>query len=91
LHGTGRTGDETADVLGAAQQGRVETLFLSTDAPEWRSSSDDGPLVRLADTTSPGERLDRAAMATLRHGGTVYAVPAPRMPSINPVAATLRY
>jgi len=30
-------------------------------------------------------------VATLRYGGVVYAVPAPRMPSTDPVAATLRY
>jgi hypothetical protein len=91
LQGTGLTSNEPAEVLAAAQEGRVETLFLSTDAPEWRTRTDGGPLVRLDDTTSPSERLDRAAVATLRHGGVVYAVPAPRMPSTHPVAATLRY
>jgi hypothetical protein len=89
--GTGLISNEPADVLAAAQEGRVETLFLSTDAPEWRTRTDGPPLVRLGDTTSPSERLDRAAVATLRHGGVVYAVPAPRMPSTDPVAATLRY
>lgn len=89
--GTGLTSSETADVLMAAQQGRVETLFLSTDVPGWRTPPDGGPVVRLANRTSVGERLDRAAAATLRHGGTVYAVPASRMPSGSPLAALLRY
>jgi hypothetical protein len=91
LQGTGHTSDEPAEVLAAAREGRVETLFLSTDAPEWRTRVAGGRLVRLGDATSPSERLDRAAVATLRHGGTVYAVPAPRMPSTNPMAATLRF
>jgi hypothetical protein len=47
LQGTGRTCSELADVLTAAQQGRVETLFLSTDAPEWHSGVDAGPRIRL--------------------------------------------
>lgn len=89
--GTGLTSSETADVLMAAQQGRVETLFLSIDAPEWSTPLDGGPVVELGNATSVSERLDRAAMATLRHGGTVYAVPGSRMPSNNPMAALLRY
>jgi release factor family 3 len=91
LHGTGRTSSDPAEVLAAAQQGRVETLFLSTDTPEWRPSLDAGPLVRLGDTPSAGERIDLVAVATLRNAGTVYAVPASRMPDTDPVAATLRY
>jgi 2-polyprenyl-6-methoxyphenol hydroxylase-like FAD-dependent oxidoreductase len=65
--------------------------FLSTDAPEWRTRMGGGPPVRLGNTTSPSERLEHAAVATLRHGGGLYAVPAPRMPSTDPVAATLRF
>jgi hypothetical protein len=89
LQGTGRTSCDPVEVLAAAEQGRVETLFLSTDMPQRRSSA--GPLVRLGDTPSAGEQLDLAAVATLRHAGTVYAVPAARMPGAAPVAATLRY
>jgi hypothetical protein len=91
LQGTGRTSREPAEALAAAQQGRVETLFLSTDAPEWRTSAHGGPLIRLGDTPSAGEQLDLAAVATLRHAGAVYAVPASGMPDTSPVAATLRY
>jgi release factor family 3 len=96
LQGTGRTCTEPAGILTAAQQGRVETLFLSTDTPEWagvagRSGVDAGPLIRLGDPVREEEQLDLAAVATLRHGGTVYAVPAAGMPGGDPVAATLRY
>jgi hypothetical protein len=34
LQGTGRTCSDPAEVLTAARQGRVEALFLSTDAPQ---------------------------------------------------------
>jgi hypothetical protein len=91
LQGTGRTTSEPAEVLAAANQGRVETLFLSTDGPGWRMRVGDGPLVRLGNTPDRGERLDLAAVATMRHGGAVYAIPGARMPSSDAVAATLRY
>jgi hypothetical protein len=34
---------------------------------------------------------DAAAISTLRHSGTVYAVPRGRMPDTTAMAATLRY
>jgi hypothetical protein len=89
--GTGRTSDEPVEVLAAAQQGRVETLFLSIDAPDWSTHGDGGALVRLGDISSPSEQLGLAAVATLRHGGAVYAVAASRMPGTRQVAAILRY
>jgi hypothetical protein len=91
LQGTGRTSNTPEEVVVAARQGRVETLFLCTDTPEWRTRADGEPLVLLTDTPTPSDQLDLAAVATLRHAGTVYAVPAARMPDANPVAATLRY
>jgi hypothetical protein len=91
LQGTGRTSDTPEEVLAAARQGRVETLFLRTDTPTWRTHTDGEPLVLRTDTPTPSDQLDLAAVATLRHTGTVYAVPAARMPDANPVAATLRY
>jgi hypothetical protein len=91
LQGTGRTCSEPAEVLTAAQQGRVEALFLSTDAPEWRSGADAESLIRLGNPLREGEQVDLAAIATLRHAGGVYAVPAVHMPGGDPVAATLRY
>jgi hypothetical protein len=90
LHGSGRTSSDPAEVLAAAHQGRIETLFLSTDTPEWRTRARGGPVLRLDNTPSTGERLDLAAVATLRHAGSVYVVPPTRMPGTTPLAATLR-
>jgi hypothetical protein len=91
LQGTGHTRTDPEDVLAAAQQGRVESLFLSTDAPGLRTSADATPLILLGHAPSHGEQLDLAAVSTLRHAGDVYAVPAARMAGSDPVAATLRY
>jgi hypothetical protein len=60
------------------------------EAPEWRTPLAGGPVVRLGNAASVSERLGRA-VANLRYGGTVYAVPGSRMPSGNPMAALLRY
>jgi hypothetical protein len=91
LQGTGRTSREPTEALAAAQQGRVETLFLSTDAPEWCTRTSGRPLIRLGDIPGAAEQLDLAAVATLRHAGAVYAVPASGGPETSPVAAILRY
>lgn len=91
LQGTGRTSNEPADVLTAARQGRVETLFLSTDMPDWLTPVAAEPLVRLDGALAAGADLDLAAVSTLRHAGNVYAVTASRMPGTNPLAAILRY
>lgn len=91
LRGTGRTSSRLPEVLTAARQGRVDTLFLCTDAPDWRTPTAATALSRLGDIPTEGEQLDLAAAATLRHGGRVYAVPASRMPDRVPMAATLRF
>jgi hypothetical protein len=89
LQGTGRTTNDPITILEAACHGQVETLFLSVDAPGWKHDSDVAPVVHVAD--EEGDPLDRAAVHTLCRGGRVYAVPAARMPTEDPVAATLRY
>jgi Bacterial archaeo-eukaryotic release factor family 3 len=91
LQGTGRTSSTPEEVFIAARQGRIGTLFLRIDTPEWRTRADGEPLVLRTDTSTLSDQLDLAAVATLRQAGTVYAVPAARMPDANPVAATLRY
>jgi hypothetical protein len=86
----GRTCIHPAEVLAAAEQGRVESLFLSTSAPDRWASGGAGPLIRLAHVSDEWEHVDLAALATLRTGGRVFAVPPQRMPERSPVAATLR-
>jgi hypothetical protein len=77
------------EILAAAEQGRVETLFLSSSTPDWSASSDAGALIRLGDLSHESEQVDLAVLATVRTGGRVFAVPSQRMPERNPVAATL--
>lgn len=60
LAGTGRTTADLEEVLRAAREGRVETLFVARDREQWDESG-----VGL---------LNQAAVHVLRHGGAVYAV-----------------
>jgi len=91
LLGTGRTTSRPSEVLTAADQGRIDTLFVSTDASWRQGGSEDASLIFLEHAPCLAEQLDLAAVATLQSGGAVFAVPPHRMPDATPVAATLRY
>lgn len=90
LEGTGLTSDDLPTILAAAEHGRVEDLFLPTDFSTPAVAPSDR-LVSLTDPPDRADQSDRAAVETLRNGGNVYALPAARMPSGSPVAATFRY
>jgi hypothetical protein len=87
LRGTGRTCTDSMAVGAAALEGRIETLFVRTEAPRPGKRT----VIRLHEHTGAVDHLDDAAISTLRHSGTVYAVPRDRMPDTSPMAATLRY
>jgi hypothetical protein len=87
LQGTGRTSTDVTDVGNAARHGRIETLFLRAND----SAAAGAPrTIRLNENVGMDDS-DVAAISTLRHSGTVYAVPRHRMPDVAPLAATLRY
>ena len=88
--GTGLTSDDLPTILAAAEHGRVEDLFLPIDFGTPAVTPADR-LVSLTDPPSRDDQSDRAAVETLRNGGSVYALPAARRPSGSPVAATFRY
>lgn len=90
LLGTGRTANRPSEVLTAAEQGRIDTLFVSTDV-SWSQGGAQGPLIFLERSPGLAEQMDLAAVATLQQGGAVFAVPPHRMPDTAPAAATLRY
>lgn len=86
LQGTGRTCADVTTVHAAAEQGRIDTLFLRADAPAGATK-----VIRVYENPPTIDRSDAAAVATLRHGGTVHAVSRDRMPDRAPMAAILRY
>jgi hypothetical protein len=88
LAGTGLTSRDPREIIGAAKEGRVETLFAARQ-PTGVGSANGSP--------SPnGNRalrdvLELAAVTTLLQGGTVYALPAGAAPGGGSAAAVLRY
>jgi hypothetical protein len=76
LRGTGRTTEDLARIVRAAETGQVEALLVPSDA----TSPDD---VRLA-------ALDQAVALTLACRGTVWAIPPDEWPAASRPAAVLR-
>lgn len=88
-----QSSDEIRTVVPAAAFGRVDTLFVATGVQTWGSFNPSDSTLQLHPEPLPGDEdlLDFAAVHTLLHSGTVYAVPADRVPGGGPVAALFRY
>ena len=89
----GRGGRILADVLPAAYEGRVATLFVPRAVRRWGRFSIDSSAVEEHDVEQAGDEdlLDRAAVETLLHAGTVHEVPPEDMPGGSLIAAVYRY
>jgi hypothetical protein len=88
LAGTGRTSADLAEVVRAAAEGGVEVLFVPADREVMGQLDEAGRVVAHDPAVAGDEDLfNRAAVDTLRHGGTVYAVPAREVPGAAPAAA----
>ncbi len=94
LAGTGRTGDDPAEVALAAHDGRVETLLVTPQVAAWGRFDAAERVAELHASRQPGDRdlADAAAAATFRTGGRVLVVDDPAdVPSGAAVAAVYRY
>lgn len=94
LHGTGRASNDPAVVLGAAEQGQVETLFVARAPACWVREHGGRPtVVRLGndEAFTACERVDRSVLATLASGGAVHQVDEQSLLDGQLMAATLRY
>lgn len=81
------------DVLMAALQGRLQTLFVARDDSRWGTFSSETGEVRLHDGQEPDDEdlLELAAAMTLRTGGRVWALAPDRTPDGAEVAGLTRY
>jgi hypothetical protein len=81
------------DIVPAALQGRVETLFVPVGVQIWGTVDPQTFEAELHHRREPGDEdlLDRAAVATLFSSGTVYSVPQEEIPPPGPAAAVFRY
>lgn len=90
LRGTGRTLHDSARIVTAAEHGQVQTLIVATEST-WRGQHPDEPVaIRLREEPTLHEQLGTAAVAVLHHAGSVFTVPAHRMPKDTTTAALLR-
>lgn len=82
LKGTGRTCSAPEDVVLAACQGKLETLFVALDHQVWGTVDPVGGSVETHATSAPGDEdlLNVAAIRTFLGGGAVYVLPAAAIP-----------
>ena len=80
-------------IVAAAHHGRVDTLMIAEGAHWWGAfDAESGLLATHAEAANGDEdTLDRAAIETLMHGGSVLALPQAEMPHEKDAVALLRY
>lgn len=96
LQGSGRSTNSYEEILPAAHDGRIDTLFVARGVRLWGTYDVQGRKVRLEEnqdvqTNSSEDLLDLAAVQTFLNGGTVYAVPQQEVPGGHAMAAVFRY
>jgi hypothetical protein len=91
--GTGMTAGEIAEIIPAAYQGRVESLFVTKDLPQWGVVDPERNRIEIHERQQPGDEdlLDCATLQTILHGGRVWLLESEKIPEHKLAAAVLRY
>jgi len=89
----GRASSRLTEILPAAQDGRVETLFLACDADVWGHLDESLRTVQVHAKPEIGDEdlLDTTALFSLRNGGAVYGMTQEEVPGGGAMAAIFRY
>ena len=89
--GTGTTSHDLGQIVPAARHSQVEVLFVTLDEQRWGRYDPDRNTVTLHDRArNDGEDLlNLAAVETLMHGGTVFALNSGQLPEPESSAAAL--
>lgn len=84
---------QVEDVVKAAAEGRVDTVFVASDATCWGRLAEDRLDVVVHEEFTAGDEdlLDVAAVESHLHGGTVYLLPGQDIPGDGLTVARLRY
>jgi Bacterial archaeo-eukaryotic release factor family 3 len=92
LAGTGLTSQDPQQIAGAAEEGRIETLFVSQHSAGSVAVSATGEAAPHRNASGAARELVESVTATtLSKGGTVYALPSGEVPGGGSAAAVLRY
>lgn len=91
--GTGLASGDLREIVPAAIQGRVDTLFVAAGQQVWGILNPAGDRVALQEKAAAGSEdlLNRIAVETLMQGGQVYAVEPAQAPLEGPAAALFRF
>jgi hypothetical protein len=94
--GTGRASAQREDILPAAHEGRVDTLFVARGVRLWGSYNSGTREILLQENQDQQEAgyedlIDLAAVQTFLHGGLVFAVEQQEVPGGQAMAAIFRY
>lgn len=90
---SGKGSADLNEVIQGAFYGRVEQLFVPVGVQKWGHFDAQSMELEIHNDAQPGDEdlLNAAAIQTIFHGGTVYAVEAENIPDDVPVAAVFRY
>jgi hypothetical protein len=93
LAGTGRASSDLREVVGAAFDGRVATVFVALGVRRWGTFDPGSRRLIAHDLQEPGDQdlLDILALQSLVCGADVYAVPSEQVPGGGEVAAVFRF
>lgn len=96
LLGTGRASSRYDEILPAAHDGRIDTLFVARGVRLWGTYDPGKREIRLqenqeAQSDRNEDLLDQAAVQTFLNSGQVYAVPQHEVPDGQAMAALFRY
>lgn len=93
LRASGRAAESLEEVVRAAAEGRVESLFVAREAERWGRFEPERDRLLLHELRQPGdyELLEQAAARTLAAGGRAHVLPQERMPEGRAAVALLRW
>ena len=93
LTGTGRAGRELDEIVPAAVDGRVDTLWVATGVRRWGRFDEASRKITHHDEQTPESEdlLDLAAVHTYLNSGKVWAVDPDEVPGEGEAAAVYRY
>ena len=85
--------DDLHNIIPAAFQGRVDSLFVAVNEHAWGQYDPETNDIALheSDQREGEDLLDFAVVQTLANGGAVYALDAAEVPGKKPIAAVLRF
>lgn len=91
--GTGLASKNIEEIVAAAQQGRVGTLFVAVGHQQLGAFVSEGNETVLRQEIGPEREnfLDSAAIQTFLNGGNVFVLPQEKMPGKEQLAAVFRY